>query len=227
MVQRFNIVLISICLLFGVSSCENEEVLPEDVNLGLEYYPLSLGDSWEYEVSRVDYLLTGGKDTTNYYLKEVVEDTTHDFDEISYHMYRYYRTDTTSAWDLDSIWQTKKSFTRLIRTENNIRYIKLVFPIEEGAEWDGNALNGQNGSETYEFDGVGSEFSVNGVDFEATTTVNQGPNFQTLIDTDFRSETFAKSVGLIYKYKRVLYHQPGDDTTGTLYIQKIIDYEVQ
>ncbi len=210
---------------FSLFSCENEEIKAEDVDLGYQYYPLTMGDSRTYHVRQIDYLLTG-RDTLEYFVREVVEDTTHDFDEISYHMYRYYSEDTTLGWSLDSIWQTKKLPGQLIRTRNNIRYIRLIFPVEEDKIWDGNALNTAN-NDDYEYTDIGSSYTIDNQNYDNTVTVQQGDNLQTLIDTDFRNEVYAAHVGLIYKYQQVLYHQPGDDTTGVLFIQKMIDHAVQ
>jgi len=43
-------------------------------------------------------------------------------------------------WLLKNVWYSVKTDKNVERVEENIRYIKLIFPIRNNAKWDGNAL---------------------------------------------------------------------------------------
>ena len=54
---------------------------------------------------------------------------------------RYYRDTDTNSWVIKDVWHAQIVNATAQKIEENIRYIKLVFPSEIGKSWDGNAFN--------------------------------------------------------------------------------------
>jgi hypothetical protein len=118
-------------------------------------------------------------------------------------------------------------------TENNLRFIKLAFPMDVGVSWTGNtylpyapyqdffnfsdfnnlSLAGWN----YVYDSVNRSFTVaNGVTYDSTATILQiadsinvpiqDPN--SFASSTYWSETYAKHIGLIYRHTTMWEYQP-------------------
>ena len=208
-----------------LTACNTGTVDPDDVDLGYDYFPIEIGQEREYHVKRTDFV-QGDKTTREYFVKEVVEDTIQDFEELSYQLYRYYRDSLSQPWTLDSIWTTKITPAQAIRSENNIRKVVLTFPIDKDKEWDRNSQN-DKGYELGAYDEIDKVFSYDSASYENTVTVLVGPNDPpNLIETDQRSEVYAENVGLVYVSKNVIsYNVGGGDTSGVQLVQKLIRFE--
>ena len=118
---------------------------------------------------------------------------------------RLRRDSITGPWYIKDIWSMKRTSTTAEKVEENERFIKLRFPLEDGKTWNGNLYN-TIGSWDYEIVDLGKPFTVNGVTFPETVTVlqtgiNDIPQGQTepLINKQLGKEVYAKGVGLIYK----------------------------
>lgn len=46
----------------------------------------------------------------------------------------------TDAWQSLNTWTVQIDQNRAIRTEENLKFIKLIFPFSKGMRWDGNAF---------------------------------------------------------------------------------------
>ncbi len=211
-------------------ACTKDNINPDDVSIGQEYFPLKIGNWLEYEVFYAN-LQSSGDDTTEYYMREVVADTFTDNNQFFYRLERFYWRDSVTGWTLDSIWSARISPTQAIRRENNNDLVKLIFPIEEGKVWDGNILNPSSRDE-YEMMDLEQPFQADVTTplFNNTLTVEQ-EEFVSLVDIDQRKEVYAKNVGLVYKEKKTIVIDydpaqtpPQQDTVGQHYIQKLIDY---
>ena len=209
-----------ICLLALLWGCNkgNEEVT---VDLGYDYYPLSVGNAWVYEVKIIDKN-TLSDDTVSYQLKEVVAEVVDGGDEDNYLLYRYKRTNETASWVIDSVWSVKKEKQYLVKTENNVRLQKLAFGVSPGLLWDGNRWN-IFAEETYEIVSLGSSYTLKGVKYAAVLEVEQAVE-KNLISSLDKRERYAKGVGLIEIYKEQLETQPGEKTLGFIYHQSLISY---
>jgi len=85
------------------------------------------------------------------------------------------------------------------RVEDNIRYLKLAFPINADVTWNGNAFN-DFPEEDYSYTDIHTSYSMNGFDFDSTLKVLQSDD-QNLIHQIYKEEKYAKNVGMIYKQK--------------------------
>jgi hypothetical protein len=194
-----------------------------------DYYPIHLGNYIIYRMDSLKYVNVGSQDTIISYLaKEVVEDSISDNSgRPSYRVVRYL-SDTTgnSPWVPSIAYMVTPLQTSIEVVENNLRFIKLVTPVQDGISWLGNAyidtksdtsqvpwMEGWN----YTYAGTGQPFdvlagtipqSVMVDEVDATSGSPDGSYTQTL----FSEEVYGKNIGMIYK--RLLYsvyHAPDVD----------------
>ena len=113
--------------------------------------------------------------------------------------------DDTTAWLIKDIWFATRTATRLEVVEENLRFIKLVFPPYEEATWKGNLfINAIDdlawyADWEYEFTGVDESKTVGGISFAKTLTVLQIDYSENRLEYIYGLERYATKVGLIYK----------------------------
>ncbi len=215
---------LTFCLV-AMMSCTTDDIEPDDVDRGEAYFPVTVGNWKEYEVEETIYTLL---DTfyTNYLLREeLVQPTGAPLEEPTVLLYRYYRDDASDPWDLDSLWQVKLLSTKRTTVENNIRYVRLAFPLEEGIQWDGNAENAL-GFEQYTAKDFGDAFTVpvTGLSFGDAVKIEHAVDTLSIIIDEVRFEVYARNVGLVYIYEENTDTQPGFPPVGTIYEQRITGY---
>ncbi|SHK45654.1 hypothetical protein SAMN04488028_10566 [Reichenbachiella agariperforans] len=194
--QYYKLLLISLVACFGCTS----ELETDFSRLGVQYFPMEVGAYRIYDVHDTNYYLIGPEEE-NYQLKEEVVDSTIISDtEVRYQLHRSKRADETAVWKLDSVWTTSINTTRVVAVENNVSFVKLVFPIEENLSWDGNSYNNRQ-SEFYQY----GESQIDTVLAEQAFTnvvqvIQSNQGIDPLIGRDDRLEYYAPEVGLIIKY---------------------------
>ncbi len=194
------------------------------------FYPL-MGQVVIYDVQETQYALTSVPTIKNYQLKEVFASVSVESDgKEVLRIERYRRENDAQKWAIDSVFLAKKEIDKALKTENNVTYVKLIFPVSEGLKWNGNAYNSL-GNDTYELKKLNQPFQTNGQNFHQTLTVIQ-QNDSTLVDLKRRLEVYAIGIGVIYQEKtNVSYCISGDCLGkgkidfGTKYILKIKSYE--
>ena len=220
-IKYYSLLILLLSVRFFVACSKGEEPVP--VDYGYDYYPLKIGNEWVYDVSVIE-LTTLEEDTTNYQLKEVVEESVDGGDEENFLLYRYKRDDEFDVWVMDSIWSVKKEEKYLVKTENNIRYQKLTFPLSLGLSWDGNVWNTFDENE-YSVVGINQAYNVNGESYDEVLEVEHYVE-QNLITSIENREYYGKGIGLIEIYKKSLETQPGEKTLGTIYHQRLKSYKL-
>jgi hypothetical protein len=222
--KNISVGLFSSILIVGIlfyNSCQKETLPP--VDLFHEYFPLVVGKSIVYEIDSIVYDdFTGTIDTFNYFVKELVESEFIDADEApSYRLERFIRYDEEQDWSIKNIWKARIQTANALKTEENITYIKLIFPPENNRTWDGNAYNVMS-SQNYRYTNIHSPYTINNLVLDSTITVIQ-KELETIISEDYQIEVFAKHIGLVYK-KYVALEKEVDGTIirGVDYSYKMI-----
>ncbi|GAB3318877.1 hypothetical protein GCM10027299_10950 [Larkinella ripae] len=179
----------------GLTACQTGTELP---SAGYDYQPLEPGHYWIYDVSEQRFSLNGAPTTQTYQLREII---THAYtaitEETLYRVERHRRASDSQPWQPDSVGSLQIREDQLIKTENNRSYVKLVFPVIDQFQWNGNAFNA-NGEDLYQVKNAGKPYAVLNQPFTETATVVQ-QNDSTLVSQDKRLEVYARQVGLIYK----------------------------
>jgi hypothetical protein len=181
-------------------SCKKKE---ETFDTGAGYFPIRPKGSYIiYDVQRISYGAT--VTDTSYQLMEMVGDTATLNGQLYYKVLRFMRPDASAAWPVqpDSVWEEYTTTAIAEKTENNRKYIKLVFPVEENKTWNGNVMNTYP-SDDYTMKNVAKSYTVNGHYFPTTLKVVQSDD-SSYVNADQRYEVYAKGVGLIDKYENTI-----------------------
>lgn len=193
------------------------------------YYPI-IGNSIVYDVQEIQYSLTENPKVKNYQLKEVNASFFQDLDnKEALRIERYRRENDTQKWVIDSVFTAKKEIDKALKTENNVTYVKMIFPIKENIKWNGNLYNAF-GDDSFEMKKVNQPFQTNGQSFAKTLSVIQ-QNDSTLVDLKRRMEVYAEGIGLVYQEKTFVSYcntadclGKGKIDFGTKYMLKIKSY---
>ncbi len=179
-------------------SCNTDMAEPNDSRLGFTFYPLDAGTFIIYDVEKINYRITGEIDTIKYYLKEAVVDSfLNEENNYTFLLHRSVRT-KGNDWRLDSVWTARKTSYQAITVENNIPFIKLIFPFKEKVSWDGNSLNTLE-EEIYTMENVNQPITFNNQTFNNSVTIIQKDNQDSIIFLERRKEIYAHEIGLVYK----------------------------
>jgi hypothetical protein len=214
-----------------ILSCEKDPP-PEPIDFAYDLYPIATGDLGVFEVDSLVYNdFTGEVDSFRYQMREQILDSFTDLEgRLSYKLERSFRPNDSSEWTIRDVWSLTKTAERLESREENIAYIKLVFPMDPSKEWNGNALNalGEEEFEVMSFDSLGN---VLGTDEKLCRV--QHFQRENLIERQSRSETYARGIGPVeYRSEYIFTKTDGinpqnDVDSGFTRFSRILDYHVQ
>lgn len=190
----------AVLLLFTLylTGCKKDEPVPH-VNLGYSYFPLETGRWIIYDVDSIDYnAFTQKVDTFKFQIKEIQESWFTDASgEPAMRIERWYRKNTSDAWIIKDVWAANRTTTTAERVEEDMRIVKLAFPVKNKSRWDGNAKN-INDEMMYKYDNVHLPDTINAMHFDSAAFVLQQAD-SNLIEKKYSLEVYAAKVGLIYK----------------------------
>lgn len=203
--NRFAVLFLMACTGFvlALDSCKKDP--PPTVDLGLNYFPANVGHYVVYEVDSTVYDdFNHDTDVYRYQVKELIESEFTDNEgrpalRIERWIKNYNDTIPYSSmpWTLSRVWYAVRTLNQAERVEENIRYIRLVFPVKENTTWNGNAQN-TIGEWDYEYENVDEAFHAGNTHFDSTLTVIQ-KNDINLLEHRFYRERYARNIGLIEK----------------------------
>ena len=225
-------------LLYALSCTEENRQTINFSSIGHNYYPDSTGNWIVYEVEQIIIDAPSARfDTTHFFIKEVIAEKYYDAENRpTIRIERYYKENPNGNWKILDVWAANKLNTSLQIVEENIRYIKLVFPPALYKRWDGNAFNMLDSlhNEYYEITQIDLPEEINNISFDSVLHVTQR-NEESLIHKEYAVEKYAKNTGLVYKKDISIYSDsiiPGVSVeervqTGTFYTQIIVEFYVQ
>jgi hypothetical protein len=193
-VRTYLLLLLTLC---AVYSCKKDQSPAPD--LGFEYYPVKEGFWVIYDVDSTFYnLFTHQKENYTFQVMEVTDSIIPDNTGRSMmRKKRYYRSNASQSWQIGRIWSAVRTNEHLEVTEENVKYIKLIFPVRKSKTWNGNAMNTEK-ELNYKYTSVNTETTINGIHFDSSATVLQEAD-SNLIEKRYKSEIYGKHVGMIYK----------------------------
>src|SRR5580692_2464169 len=128
-------------LILGVtfSSCKKTNTYQGNI-LTNYYMPLQVGKYITYRMDSLSFYYYGQNDTiTSYLAKDSVEKQTVDNTGATVWLVTRYLSDTTgSFWTPSETYVVSPSNSAIDVTENNLRFVKLGFPMDLGFSWTGN-----------------------------------------------------------------------------------------
>ena len=187
----------TVLILNSLSCKKDQDVATPD--LGYDYYPTTTGSWVIYDVDSFVYDDFNCIDSLyQYQVKQVIAGTEEDASgRTTYRLERYIRDTVGDAWSIKDVWVTYFGETRVEVYEENVWYIKMIFPPKQNDTWNGNALN-INDRWNYWYSAVDANTTVGEVSFDSVATVIQYDN-SNLIEKQYYEERYARGIGLIYK----------------------------
>ncbi len=203
--------LMLLSLIIGLANCGKRTSL-EPSYLSYDYYPYDTLSWWIYEVDSTAWVTLNSTTDTFHFNYQIKEEYTNTFTDNANRkgilLQRSIRANQNESWRLKDIWKVYKNSMRVEKIEENVNFIKLVFPARQGKKWDGNAYNTMD-EQLYTITELHKAYSGNGITFDSTLTVVQ-EDFVSLINEDIAMEVFAKDVGMIYKSYRSITKEFGN-----------------
>jgi hypothetical protein len=221
-----------------VSACTKKQIPASDSLLGLNYYPISQGRYVIYDVDSTVYIdLPLDTFTYKYRVKEKLADSFTDNEgQPAIRLERYIKMFDPNKpydsipWTIKEVWLVNADKRSVQVSERNVRYTKLIFPVQEKAMWNGNARN-TIGEWDYTYDYIDKKETLNGVLLDKVLQVKQ-KDLRTQISLEKYFEKYAKNVGLVYreiidvKNAEVVNSLPVENRikTGLIYHQTIVSF---
>lgn len=228
---------VSLLTLITTISCKRTLYHHPDDSPPSYYLPLKVGKYAIYKLDSLNYYYYGQLDTLTHYLaKDSVEGSfVDDLGHTSWIVSRYLSPATgPTVWTTSATNVVTPSSRSLELSENNLRFIKLGYPMKEGLTWSGNsyipdkpfkdifeftAPSNVNLNEwEYTYHDVNQPFTIGGKNYDSTLTILQEDDSNNvdghiIIDTAFAyrtywSEIYAKNVGLVYRHTVMWEYQP-------------------
>jgi hypothetical protein len=237
---QLKIIVVFAFLLSTFSSCKKDE-FEKPFDPGKNYYPFVQGNYIEYEVDSIAFVQLPTVDTVIKKLRiKVVMDSLYSDAEgrPSMRIVRY-RKDISNGtspdslvWVIQDVWTSSKTASFAEQTEENVPFVKLVFPVAKSKEWNGNSRN-TLGPQNYTYQNVDVPENSNGIPFDSVLTVNQKFS-SSAIAYSSEIEKYARGVGMIFKESVNVFSQNVNGLSvldriesGIVYRMKIISYAVQ
>ena len=166
-------------------------------NYNYEYFPLEVGQWSEYEVEEVFHTALS-IDTSRYWLKEVITESFEDLGgRTSYRIERFWKTNMQDEYTIKDVWYANRTQNSAERIEENVRFVRLIFPLSLEKEWDGNLFNVHE-EWNHEVDSLHVPLTLNNLVFDSVAYISQYDNVNPF-QNQVASEIYAKNVGLIKK----------------------------
>lgn len=212
------------CLTTLLSACGDRAVVLPDKSHAEEqyaYFPLVLGKYVVYQVDSIvyDFAPGGGvrRDSSSVWVKELAADTLRDQDgQLLYTIERYERSSDDQPWVLHSIGTAARTDDQAIRTENNLRFLKLIFPMDRRSEWNGNIwidinreieIAGERmrpfSNWQYEVDTIDRPAVIGQFAFDSTLVITEADD-NNVIERRYSRTRYAKHIGLVWREQRIL-----------------------
>jgi len=200
--------LILVAALLALACCKKDKNQNFTVNYQYNYYPIDSGHYIVYNVDSVSFYYDGinyNRDTVHYQMKAMFGDTIHDLlDSVNFLISYYTRPDSNSAWTGPYVTYGLRTLTNMQIVENDIRFIKLVFPPSLNEAWNGNLYVPTTGAYTtflnwnYYYENVDTSVVIYGQTYNNALIASEVNSIDQL-QKNVRTEIYAQNVGLIYQ----------------------------
>jgi hypothetical protein len=212
-----------------ISSCGKETI--ESFSPSYNYFPVAKGTFVVYNVDSIYHAENDNNndDSVYYYhfqVKERIDSTFLDgANRTTQVIVRYRRYSDTAEWTISDVWTQNLSLVSAYRTENNIAFHKLAFPINGNITWNGNDANSYE-EELYTYEYLHQPGMYNNLAFDSTLAVLQIDE-NNYVEHLYGQEVYAAGVGLIYKERKELGKKNGIVVKGMDLTMRVVDYGIE
>lgn len=209
-----------------LSSCKKESINPPSPSFN--YFPTTAGKWIEYDVDSVYHAENDNNNDDSVYayhfqVREEIDTTFSDGQgRPTQVILRYKRMMDGEDWMLTAVWTQTLSLSSAYRTEDNVPYHKLAFPINGSTTWNGNDANTEE-EEMYEYEDFHISGTVGGFGFDSTLTVLQRDE-DNYVEKIYGKEKYAAGVGMVYKVRDDLGKRNGIVVKGLEYKMTLRDF---
>jgi len=197
------------------SACNKSEIEAPGGEYGYAYFPLEVGREYIYEVDSIVFRegpsAPVADSSRTLVLERIVDTLLDNTGATLYRIERFERKSNEEAWRIKSVGTAARSHRQAFRTEDNLRFIKLVFPLRAGEQWNGkryipDGVYYEGSSRPVDlFKGWSSEvlsvdapLSIGDLSFDAVATIALADS-ENAIEYRYATEQYARDVGLIYR----------------------------
>jgi hypothetical protein len=198
----------AIFLTMMLTGCHDNTIVPD--NSIYNYFPTKVGSWVIYDVDSVrfnDFYKPVRVDTSTFQVLEKIESNFTDNEGRTAQRIEVYKRQTQEDnWTLDQVYYQVLTKSMAERVEENLRFIKLIFPPKTNISWKGNAYISYEdgwgcgfwGDWDYKYLDVDKPKKINSLQFDSTLTVFQVDD-SNAICRSFGNECYAKNIGLVSK----------------------------
>ena len=206
---------------FLLLSCSDKPAPIVDPTIyGHEYFPLEVGKYRIYEVDSLQFDLGQGDlpvvDSSHFFMRvETVDQFDDQTGETVFRIERYRAEALGDPWVIMDVVTESRTTNQAFHTENNLRFIPLVFPLRENLEWDGLAFIPNDiiiyikGEALEIFDNwqyrvlsTKASEKIGTLDFEDVATIQQVADTN-IVELRYGIEKYAANVGLVYRERQM------------------------
>ncbi len=212
--------ILALVLCFFVA-CKKESISADTLNKGLEYYPVNVG---KYIVYSYDSVIYDNKGINKYnfsgFIKEEIAEKITETDlETKYKLIKYWKKKIEENWVLTDVETLTSTDDKVIKTEENLPFIKLVFPNNNSVFWNGNALFDENievkiygeplaiyQGWRYKVENKESTAIFNNETYNVLDVIqvdNSRDTKPSIFNRRYSKEVFAKGIGLVKKEMKI------------------------
>jgi len=242
-------IIFGIIALTNFVACNNNIDTTEEFDFGYDYHPLEVGKYIDYQIDSIIFDPVDSRivrDTSSVLVREIIVDSYKaDDDQEIFVIERLERETNKEDWRFKSNYATYRTDFQLFRTEENLTFLKMIFPLTRGNNWEGINFDktkivniaGEN-IEMFKnwstiITGVNEPLNIGNFSFDEVTTIQLARDTNAI---ELRSayEQYAKGIGLVYRELSILNTQNiavDDDVLwedkaeeGFLLYQRIIDH---
>lgn len=214
--------LFTLLLLSAFACSDRETINPKPFDASqLEYFPLQSG---KYIIYQVDSLVfdpapSGGiaRDSSRTFVMEMLTDSLTDNNgQLQYILERYERKQDSEPWMFKFAGTLSRANGQGVQTEQNFRFLKMLFPMDKRSQWDGNLWIDKNreieiaGERmqpfihwSYAVDSIDVPIEMGGFRFDSTLVITEADN-DNVIEKRFSRAWYAKNIGLVKREQWIL-----------------------
>lgn len=209
-------------------SCGEESKMLDGDQFGYQYFPLEADKYWIYSVDKTTVDDAGATiiDESVFVKEEITEKFADSAGDTLFRLQRSESSTQNGVYTITDVWTASKSSELAIRTEENLRFVKMIYPISVGTSWEGNQFDElievfvadekvqvYKDWGDYECVAKGISLSAGGTAYEDVLSIEQG-NFNSDIERRYAIEHYAPDIGMIKKEMIILDTQcicPGEE----------------
>ena len=213
-------------MFFGVlliaSSCGDDPIDRPTITNSRDYFPLNLGHFVEYQVDSIIFDDAPGgnkRDTISFQLREEIGHYfLRDNGDTVIYVHRFWRENPNQYWIVKDVWMAEVRENEALRTEENLTFRKMTFPLSPGLDWISTSYINPNtevkvGTESMEpyFQWESAVVNVDASVDVGTFNFPQGQAMViTQVDTDddvmkrYSRETYVRNIGLVQRVDTIL-----------------------